>query len=155
MRIFSHALVWRRDLAGQEGDTSLLVLDEAETDRLLLDQAEQGVSVRVQQAGRLRVGATFQNLHAIEPNLPTIKLINVIPPGALRPRSRDVLHLAHKFTPQKRIAHSIDALAAWPRSTTGARSKLVGSALAVIINERITQVTNPHRSSISRAAFPR
>ena len=58
--------------------------------RALLGHAEQLISLFIQQSGRLGIIRRFKNLDTVEPRRARIKVIQVIPPRALRRGKRNV-----------------------------------------------------------------
>jgi len=55
--------------------------------------------MHIQQSGRLRIIRRFKNFNSIDPSRARIKVIQVIPPRALRRGKRNVFYVAHLFAP--------------------------------------------------------
>jgi hypothetical protein len=67
--------------------------------RAFFGYAEQLISVNIQQPGRLGIIRGFENLDSVDSRRARIKVIQIIPPSALRRGNRNVFYVAHSFTP--------------------------------------------------------
>jgi hypothetical protein len=124
-------------------------LQREEAYRLFLDEAIKGIALRIEQTGRLGIGATLQNHHAVEARGPAIELIKVVPPGPLRSRRRDIPYSAHLRTPQyhnnRRFPQAGLSFAAWLR----AKGKINVNRSTVTLNKNATKGANPRRAFLA------
>ena len=55
--------------------------------------------MHIQQSGWLRIIRRFKNLNPVDSSRERIKVIQIIPPRALRRGKRNVFYVAHSFAP--------------------------------------------------------
>ena len=114
--------------------------------RSLFGQTEQFVALRIEQPRRVWIAAGLQNLNAIETHWRAIELIEIIPPGARRLRSRDIPHFAHSLNSTLHLNFVI---------YTAGTCKIDANADAVILNKELMEVANPHIFSSCFISFCR
>ena len=73
----------------------LIFCKDPEAYRAFFGYAEELISVHIQQSGRLGIIGRFENLDSVDSKRARIKVIQVIPPSALR----SIFYVAHSFTP--------------------------------------------------------
>ncbi len=97
---------------------------DPEAYRAFFGYAEELISVHIQQSGRLGIIRRFENLDSVDPKRARIKVIQVIPPSALR----SIFYVAHSFTPT--LQSTSEAAVIAPGSGS---SKLVVNTVGVIM----------------------
>jgi hypothetical protein len=76
--------------------------------------------MHIQQSGRLRIIRRFKNLNPVDSSRERIKVIQIIPPRALRRGTRNVFYVAHSFAPILQSNSSeVQSAQAWGRNLSG------------------------------------